>query len=137
MKQSVEIHLWKCCHAQKLVRFCVKTSLFSYCFHLNWKSLFFYVTFYSVMYFRWLLLLSCFYGSNQWLFKVKITWKRVNFIKKENEIRLCMSLISYYSFLLWSIFSPLVDIQLKWLTLCVEHIFDWYFLELTDSKICR
>ena len=128
MKQSVEIHLWKCCHAQKLVRFCVKTSLFSYCFHLNWKSLLFYVTFYSVMYFRWLLLLSCFYESNQWLFKVKITWKRVNFIKKENEIRLCMSLISYYSFLLWSIFSPLVDIQLKWLNpLCWAYLWLIFF----------
>ena len=27
-------------------------------------------------------LLSCFYGFSQWLFKVKITCKRVNFIKK-------------------------------------------------------
>ena len=32
--------------------------------------------------FRRLLPLSCFYGSSQWLFKVKITCKRVNFIKK-------------------------------------------------------
>ena len=53
--------------------------------------------------FRRLLPLSCFYGSSQWLLKVKITCKRVNFIKKWNQIRQFMSLISYRSFLLWSI----------------------------------
>ena len=52
-----------------------------------WPSLskvivFFYVTLYSMMYFRRMLLLSWFYGSSQWFFKVKITFKRVNFIKK-------------------------------------------------------
>ena len=86
MKQSLEIHHWKCCHTQKLVRFHVKTSLFSYYFKmlpfLSKVIVFFYVTFYSIMHLRWLLLVSCFYGSNQWFFKVKITCKRVNFIKK-------------------------------------------------------
>ena len=32
--------------------------------------------------FRQLLPLSCFYGSSQWLFKVKITFKRASFIQK-------------------------------------------------------
>ena len=45
--------------------------------------------------FRRLLPLSCFYGSSQWLFKVKITCKRINFIKKLNQIQLCMSLIIF------------------------------------------
>ena len=34
MKHSFEICLWKCCHAQKLVRFCVKTGCFSYYFEI-------------------------------------------------------------------------------------------------------
>ena len=134
MKQSFEICLWKRRHSQKLVRFHVKTSLFPSYFEMLLSLLkvivFFYVTFYSMMYFRRLLLLSCFYGSSQCFFKVKITFKRVNFIKKENPIQLCMSLISYRSFLLWSIFSPFVDIQLKWLNrLC------WAYLRLIFFRV--
>ena len=45
--------------------------------------------------FRRLLPLSCFYGSSRWLFQVKITCKRINFIKKWNHIRLCMSLVIF------------------------------------------
>ena len=86
LHQSFEICLWKRGHSQKRVRFRVKTSLFPYYFEvlpsLSKVIVFFYVTFYSMMYFRRLLLLSCFYGSSQYFFKVKITFKRVNFIKK-------------------------------------------------------
>ena len=126
MKQRFEIHLWKCCHAQKLVRFPVKTSLFSYYFEMLLslsKSLCF-----SMLLFT--LLLYCFYGSSQWFFKVKITSKSVNFIKKWNQIRLCMSLISYHNFLLWSVFSPFGDNQLKWLNpLC------WPYLRLIFFRV--
>ena len=61
-----------------------------------------------------------FCGSSQWLFKVKITCKRLNFIGNENQIRLYISCnFCYTSFLLKSIFSLFVDIQLKLLnSLC-------------------
>ena len=53
------------------------------CCQLYRKSLCFSVTFYSMMkYFFISFLEGCFYGSSQWLFKVKITCKRINFIKK-------------------------------------------------------
>ena len=77
---------------------CTKTSpvscknqsffiILKYC-HLNRKSLCFSVLLFTVRWsifdqpFRRLPPLSCFYRSSQWLFKVKITCKRVNFIKK-------------------------------------------------------
>ena len=76
---------------------CTKTSpvlcekvffLIPKCCQLYWKSLCFsqllFTVWWSIFYrlFRQLLPLSCFYGSSQWLFKVKITCKRINFIKK-------------------------------------------------------
>ena len=66
------------CHAWNLVQFCVKTE--SHCVFLLlftvWWNIFDQV-------FRWLLPLSCFYGSSQWLLKVKVTCKRLNFIKSK------------------------------------------------------
>ena len=69
----------------------VKTSLFSYYFEM-WLPLskvivfFCYFLQYNETVFdqpvRRLLPLPCFYGSSQWLLKVKITCKRVNFVKK-------------------------------------------------------
>ena len=59
------------------------------CCQLYWKLLCFSLLLVTVCRsvfdqpFRRLLQLSCFYnGSSQWLFKVKITCKRVNFMKK-------------------------------------------------------
>ena len=60
--------------------------------------------------FRRSLPLSCFYGSSQWLLKVRITCERVN-------INVCL-----WHFLL-SQFSTFINLQ----PLCVE----------SDSKICR
>ena len=83
--------IWKRCRAQKLVRFHVKTSLFLYYFKmlplLSKVIVFFSVTFYSIYSifdkpFRQFLPLSYFYGSGQWFFKVKISCRRVNFLKK-------------------------------------------------------
>ena len=69
----------------------VKTSLFSYYFAM-WLPLskvivfFCYFLQYNETVFdqpvRRLLPLPCFYGSSQWLLKVKIICKRVNFVKK-------------------------------------------------------
>ena len=77
---------------------CMKTSLISYenqsffyyfemlplllevivflCYFLQYDEVFFWSVF------TWLLPLFCFYRSSKWLFKVKITCKRVNFIEK-------------------------------------------------------
>ena len=75
----------------KLVWFCVKTNLFS-CYFEMWSPLSKVIVFFCVTFtvwwsifdqsFRQLLPLSLFYGSSHWLFKIKITCKRVNFIKK-------------------------------------------------------
>ena len=84
--------LWKHRHAQKLVGFCVKSGFVwkpvliqnianfveSHCVFL----LLFTVWSIFDQYFWWLLPLSCFYGSSQWMFKVNITFKRVHFIIK-------------------------------------------------------
>ena len=63
----------------------------------------------------WMLLpTSCFYGSSQWLFKVRITCKRASFFKNQNQIWLSVSYhFCYPSFLLWSIFRAPFDVQLK------------------------
>ena len=81
------ICFWKCHHAWKLVRFCVKTSLFlisKYCFIGSYCVLLWYFLWWHVFDqpFTQLLPLSCFYGSSQCLFKVKVSFKWVNFIKK-------------------------------------------------------
>ena len=58
--------------------------IISKCCHLSQKSLYFSLVLFTVcwsIFDELLLPLSCFYGSHQWLFKVKITCKRVNFIK--------------------------------------------------------
>ena len=57
--------------------------------------------------FRRLLPLSCFYGSSQWLFKVKITFEIVTSIKKvKSDSAVYVSChVCYPSFPLWSIIS--------------------------------
>ena len=80
MWQSSWIH-----HAWKLVRFCVKPVFFLLilkCGHLYQKSLCFSLLFFIDYPFRRLLPLSCFYGSSQQLFNIKVTSKRASFIKK-------------------------------------------------------
>ena len=59
----------KCCHLYR------KSLRFSLLLFTVWSSI-------SDQLFRRLLPLSCFYGSSQWLFKAKITCKRVDFIIK-------------------------------------------------------
>ena len=72
-------------------RFHMKSSLFSHYFKMLpplSKVTVFSLLLFTVWWsnfdlpFRWLLPLSCFFESSQWLFKVKITCKRVSFNKK-------------------------------------------------------
>ena len=95
----------KCCQLYQK-SFCL--SLY-FLFYILYILLFCFSVWWSIFDqpFRRLLPLSCFYGSSQWLFQVKITFKRVNFIKK-SKIR--SDYVCLWWFLL-SQFSALINLQ--------------------------
>ena len=64
-----------------------------------------------------------FYGCNPWLFLVQITYKSKFQWKVKSELATYVSYSFYYpSFSLWSLFSLLVDVQLKQLNpLCEAY----------------
>ena len=98
----------------------------------------FHGTFYSMMKYFWVAFVwnGCYhyfvffldlvhgYSKSKLLVKKQVPWN--------SKIRFGYVFCNfcYCNFLLWSIFSPLVDWDLR-----VEHILVWYFLELTDGKI--
>ena len=98
----VSRYLWKCCHAWKLVWFCVKTSPFSYYFIMLPPLLKIMVFFCYFLQYDEVFLISflgccyhcpAFYGSCQWLFKSKLLVKDLISFKKKikNQIRLYIS----------------------------------------------
>ena len=119
MWQSSWIRLWKLRHARKLVWFCVKTNRFSFYFEMLpplSKSLCFPLLLFTV----WRSTFDQPYGCYHYFVfmdlvngysKSKLIVKKQVPLKNKIRFGYVFCNFCYGSFLLWSIFSPLADVQ--------------------------